>query len=82
MIPQGAFITKVNPKLINTISWIGTVALLLGPYFMNQGKIGYILCTLGIVGISPAVFKQRQWNLVILNISGIIGYSLHIFNIL
>lgn len=81
MIPQGAFITKVSPKLINTVSWVGTVCLLMGPYLMHM-KIGFILAAVGVIGISPAIYIKKQWNLILLNASSVIAYSLQIFNII
>jgi len=81
MIPQGAFITKVNPKLINTISWIGTVCLLAGPYLMHM-KLGFILAAVGVIGISPAIYIKKQWNLILLNVSSVIAYSLQIFELI
>ena len=81
MIPQGAFITKVSPKLINTVSWLGTVSLLIGPYLMHM-KLGFILAAVGVIGISPAIYMKKQWNLILLNVSSVIAYSLQIFNIM
>lgn len=78
MIPQSDWITKVDPKVINMISWVGTVCLLLGPYLMHM-KIGFILAAVGVIGISPAIYQKRQWNLILLNVSSVIAYSIQIF---
>ena len=81
MIPQSDWITKIDPKVINMISWVGTVCLLMGPYLMHM-KIGFILAAVGVIGISPAIYIKKQWNLILLNVSSVIAYSLQIFNIM
>ena len=64
------------------IAYIGTGVLLVAPYLVGNGNIGFILLVIGIALLTPQCYKANQWNLVILNISSCIGYSLQIFNIL
>ena len=73
--------TRVDPKVINMVSWVGTVCLLMGPYLMHM-KIGFILAALGVIGISPAIYMKKQWNLILLNVSSVIAYSLQIFELI
>lgn len=64
-----------------TVAWIGTTMLLFGPYLL-QYKIGFILNCVGIVLLTPQVWRHKQWNLVFLNIVSSTGYLLQILNII
>ena len=74
--------SRTNLTKIEAIAWFGTTLLFFGPYMLGYGNIGFILNFFGIALLTPQVLKARQWNLVILNISSCIGYSLQIFNII
>ena len=63
------------------LAWIGTTLLLCGPYLLSY-QIGFILNALGIMLITPQVYKHKQWNLVFLNVVSCTGYWLQIFNII
>ena len=63
------------------IAWIGTTLLLFGPYLLSY-QIGFILNAIGIMLLTPQVYKARQWNLVFLNVVSSTGYWLQIFNII
>ena len=84
MIPSNkmeSFINKVNPKITNSVAWIGTSCLLFSPYLLSY-QVGFILGAVGVALISPPCIKNKQWNLVILNCSSFIGYTLQVFNII
>lgn len=84
MIPSNrveSFVQKQNPKLVNSIAWVGTSCLLFSPYLLSY-QIGFILGAIGVAAITPPCIKNKQWNLVILNFSSFIGYSLQTFNII
>lgn len=75
---------KVRAQMTNwvtNVAWIGTALLLFGPYLL-QYKIGFILNAVGIMLLTPQVYKAKQWNLVFLNIISSTGYWLQIFNII
>ena len=75
---------KVRARMTNwstNVAWIGTAMLLFGPYLL-QYKIGFILNAMGIMLLTPQVYKAKQWNLVFLNIISSTGYWLQIFNII
>lgn len=71
---------KKDPK-IEILSWAGTVCMLGSPYLLSY-PIGYVLGALGVVFITPQCYKNRQWNLVVLNASSFIGYSLQYLEII
>ena len=60
---------------------MGTGVLLVAPYLVSY-KIGFVLLALGIAMLTPQVYKAKQWNLVLLNISSVIGYTLQVFNVI
>lgn len=66
---------------IETIAWLGTSLLMVGPYLLSY-QIGFIINAVGIMLLTPQVLKAKQWNLVILNIVSSTGYWLQIFNII
>jgi len=71
---------KKDPKM-EIFSWMGTACMLGSPYLLNY-PIGYALGALGVVFITPQCYKNRQWNLLILNASSFIGYSLQYLEII
>ena len=84
MIPSNkmeSFVNKVNPKLINSVAWIGTSCLMFSPYLLSY-QIGFILGAVGVALITPTCINNKQWNLCILNVSSFTGYTLQIFNII
>lgn len=70
-----------NPKLVNQLAWMGTACMLFAPYLL-QYKIGFILGGAGVALITPQVVVQKQYNLVLLNITSFIGYTLQVFEII
>mgnify|MGYP003674397321 CR=1 FL=1 len=71
---------KKDPKM-EILSWMGTACMLGSPYLLSY-PLGYVLGAMGVVLISPQCYKNRQWNLVVLNASSFIGYSLQYLEII
>ena len=67
--------------MIDRLSWMGTACMLMSPYLLSY-KIGFILGAIGVLLITPPCIKNKQWNLVILNASSFIGYTLQAFNLI
>lgn len=72
---------KIRIPFVNKLAYMGTGILLVAPYLVSY-QIGFILLAVGITMLTPQVYKAKQWNLVLLNISSIIGYTLQIFNVI
>ena len=74
---------RTQPKMhwSTLVAWVGTTMLLFGPYLMNY-QIGFILNAMGIMLLTPQVYRHKQWNLVFLNIVSSTGYWLQILNII
>lgn len=72
---------KRKIQFTDKIAYMGTGVLLVAPYLVSY-QIGFILLALGIAMLTPQVYKAKQWNLVLLNISSVIGYTLQIFNVI
>jgi hypothetical protein len=72
---------KKKIQFTDKLAYMGTGILLVAPYLVSY-QIGFILLALGIAMLTPQVYKAKQWNLVLLNISSVIGYTLQIFNVI
>ena len=75
---------NVRARMTNwstNVAWIGTALLMVGPYLLSY-QIGFIINAVGIMLLTPQVYKAKQWNLVFLNIVSSTGYWLQIFNII
>lgn len=77
--PFTPFRDKVDPKLINSLSWLGTSLTLVGPYLISTSA-GFIPLIVGIALLTPQVYVKKQWNLVLLNVSSVIAYSIQVFS--
>ena len=74
-------IVKKKIDLTDKVAYMGTGVLLVAPYLVSY-QIGFVLLALGIAMLTPQVYKAKQWNLVLLNISSVIGYTLQVFNVI
>lgn len=72
---------KKKIQFTDKLAYMGTGVLLVAPYLVSY-QIGFVLLALGIAMLTPQVYKAKQWNLVLLNISSVIGYTLQIFNVI
>ena len=73
----------INRKKLNSISalgWLGSGILLVAPYMIHI-NLGYYLLIIGIGSLIPQCYKAKQWNLVILNMSSMFAYTIHLINI-
>ena len=68
-------------KIIEILSWVGTACMLFSPYLLSYSA-GYVLGALGVALITPPCYKNKQWNLVLLNLSSFVGYTLQFFEII
>jgi len=71
---------KKDP-LMDILSWMGTACMLGSPYLLSY-PIGYVLGAMGVVLITPPCYKNKQWNLVLLNASSFIGYTLQFLELI
>jgi hypothetical protein len=74
-------IVKQKIKFTDKLAYMGTGILLVAPYLLSY-KIGFVLLSLGIAMLTPQVYKAKQYNLVLLNASSIIGYTLQALNLI
>ena len=62
---------------VDSIGWLGSAILLIAPYLIYM-DLGYYLLIIGIGALIPQCYKAKQWNLVILNISSMFAYTIHL----
>lgn len=74
-------IVKQKIKFTDKLAYMGTGILLVAPYLLSY-KIGFVLLSLGIAMLTPQVYKAKQYNLVLLNVSSITGYTLQALNLI
>lgn len=74
-------IKKVKIHTADKLAYMGTGVLLVAPYLVSY-PIGFVLLAIGIALLTPQVYRAKQWNLVLLNVSSVIGYVLQIFNVI
>lgn len=63
------------------LNWFGVAALAAAPYFIDAME-GKALAIAGLTALIFQAYKLRAYNLIILNISGIIGYSFSLWKTL
>ncbi len=66
---------SLEKKLIEVIAWGGAMILIVAPFFQDIRLTSFSM----IFGLSLLTFQaldQELWNLVMLNICGIVGWSL------
>ncbi len=72
---------KLTPveKYAIRLAYMGTGILMVAPHLLPT-NLGIGLYILSIVLLTPQVLLKKQWNLVILNINGIVAYTLLFLN--
>ena len=72
---------KLTPveKYSIRLAYMGTGILMVAPHLLPT-DLGVGLYITSILLLSPQVIIAKQWNLVILNINGIIAYTILFFN--
>lgn len=61
-------------KLINKLAYMGSGCLLVTPFTMDY-QLTPLFAIIGLILITPQVYEKKQWNLVLLNFTGVLGYS-------
>ena len=61
-------------SLAVALNWIGAAALAVAPFFITY-TWGQVVAITGLALLTRQAIINRTWNLVFLNITGIIGYS-------
>ena len=56
------------------LGWTGAAALAAAPFMIDSPE-GKLLAITGLAMLTVQAVKIRAWNLVLLNISGIAGYT-------
>ena len=60
--------------MIAVIGWIGALCMAGAPFIIDTDA-GKLAAIAGLVLLTVQAFDIRAWNLVLLNLAGIIGYS-------
>ena len=72
---------KLRPaeRLANRIGYMGSAFIMLSPYLIEVGNVGYFTYITGALLSIPQVWIGKQWNVVIVNINLLIGYGIKFF---
>ena len=72
---------KLTPleRLGNRLGYMGTAFIMMSPYLLPYG-IGAYTYLIGALLAIPQVWLAKQWNLVIVNLNLLLGYSIYILN--
>ena len=57
---------------------MGSGCLLVTPFTMDF-LYTPLFAIIGLILITPQVYEKKQWNLVLLNFSGVIGYGFTLY---
>ena len=68
-------------EFTDKLAFMATGLLLVAPYLLSY-TVGYILAAIGLMMLTPQVYKAKQWNLVLLNVVSFIGYILQALGVL
>ena len=66
-------------RIANRLGYMGSTFIMVSPYLIDNGNLGYITYCLGALLTIPQVWIAKQWNIVILNINLLIGYGPKLF---
>jgi hypothetical protein len=64
--------------MIAVIGWIGALCMAGAPFIIDTDA-GKLAAIAGLVLLTIQALDIRAWNLVLLNLAGIIGYSYALF---
>lgn len=62
-------------RMATRVGYMGTGFLIAG-----QWTVEPVLFILGFICVLIQVFSRRQWNLVVLQLNGLIAWTIHFFN--
>jgi len=63
----------LKPLTVKAVSWIGAVALAIAPFLIGT-ITGKILACFGLALLSIQAWQLKAYNIVAVNLLGIIGY--------
>ena len=77
MIDQGQASDMMSPleKLATRVGYMGTGFLVCGQWTLEP-----ILFIIGFICVIVQVSVRRQWNLVVLQLNGLIAWTIHFIN--
>ena len=59
--------------MLSLIAWVGTVCMAIAPFLIDY-DIGKLLAISGLCLLTVQAYSCKLYNLIILNLIGIIGY--------
>lgn len=63
--------------MIGACSWLGALCMMLAPFIIDSNA-GKIIAIIGLILLTLQALSTRCYNLVLLNIVGVIGYAIHL----
>lgn len=60
--------------LVKALGWTGAAAMAVAPFFIDTDA-GKMLSIFGLAALSFQAYNMRAFNLLLLNASGILGFS-------
>lgn len=63
--------------MIGVCSWLGAACMMLAPFIIDTDA-GKITAIIGLILLTLQAIRTRCYNLVLLNITGVIGYAIHL----
>ncbi len=64
-------------RMGNRLGYMGTAFIMMSPYLLPYDNIGAYTYLIGAVLSLPQVWLAKQWNLVVLQLNGLIAWTLH-----
>ena len=64
--------------MLRVCSTLGTFGLIIGPWIIDS-DIGKMIMIMGLAFLSFQAYNLRAWNLIFLNLIGIMGYAYAIY---
>ena len=64
--------------MLSLIAWVGTVCMAIAPFLIDY-DIGKLLAISGLCLLTAQAYSCKLYNLIILNLIGIIGYTYAIY---
>ena len=64
--------------MLSLIAWVGTVCMAIAPFLIDY-DIGKLLAISGLGLLTVQAYSCKLYNLIILNLIGIIGYTYAIY---
>ena len=71
---------SAKERLANRLGYMGAAFIMISPYLIPYGKIGIVTYVIGGILALPQVWLAKQWNLVVVNLTVVIGYLIYYYN--